>query len=193
MSSTVVLNVDDKKVLSTELDYNGLVWLYNDFKRKNNRIPRTDEGLARNNLPQIRIVKKLLKTNNITYNDFCLQFGAVSNIRTESKEDYDFFVERFKKVCSELGKTLLDSELIKNTYGLPSAGWLVKYCPSKDVKTYGDFVIWCGLKSNSRKLDKEYVAQKLIQLEKDLGRPIKRSDIKTDKVGFSSIDRKSVV
>lgn len=187
MGNVTVLNVDGKKIKSIDLKYSNLVWLYNDFKRNNGRIPRSYEGLAKNNLPQFRITKKLLEENNITYNDFCLQFGVVSNVRTENKEDYNSYVEKFKKVCDKLERTLGSTELTENTYGLPGVNWLIKYCPSEDVKTYDDFVRWCGLKSNKRKLDKEYVANRLIQLEKDLGRPIKRSDIKTDKVGFSSI------
>lgn len=186
MSRATILNVDGKKVLSTELDYDSLVWLYNDFKRKNNRIPRLDEGLAKNNLPQCRIVKKLIEEKGITYNDFCLQFGAVSHIRTES-DDYEYFVTKFKEVCVKLNRTLRSNELTKNHYGLPNVNWFIKYCPDEDVKTYDDFVKWCGLKSNKRKLDKEYVSHKLKELEKDLGRPIKRNDIKSDTVGFSSI------
>lgn len=186
MSNVTVLNVDGRKIKSIDLKYSDLVWLYNDFKRKYGRIPKISEGLAKNNLPQYRIIRKILKENNITYNDFCLQFGAVSHIRTENKEDYNFYVKRFKNVCDKLGRTLFSTELVENVYGLPSVGWLVKYCPSENVKTYNDFVKWCGLKSNTN-FDKEYVSNTLIQLEKDLGRPIKQSDIKTDTIGFSMI------
>ena len=98
-------------------------------------------------MPQGRIINRVIAEKGITYNDFLLQFGKVSHVRTESK-NYDIYVQRFKEVCNKLGRTLRGNELTNNEYGLPNQGWLIKNCPDKNVKSYDDFVKWCGFESN---------------------------------------------
>lgn len=186
MGNAVYLNVNGKQILSTSVTYEDLIWLYNDFYKRNNRFPRTNEGLAKNNLPQQRIIKRVLEENGITYNDFMLQFGEVKHIRADIK-NYEFYIKRFKEVSDKLGRALLSGELTNNTYGLPSASWLAKNCPDKSVATYDDFVQWLGYKSNKLHKDVLYVTNKLIELEEQLGRPITKYDITLDNVGFSEI------
>lgn len=186
MSTAVYLDVDGIKKKSTEITYEDLVWLYWNFINKHNRVPTTSEGLSKNNLPQQRIIKKILETNNITMNDFLNQFGKVSHVRTESK-DYDFFVKRFKEESIKKGRALNQSELINNSFGLPNSQWFVKYCPSSEVNTYDDFVQWCGFHSNKQKRDTKEIIQSLSNFEKALGRPITRQDISKDTIGFSMI------
>jgi len=48
-------------------------------------------------------------------------------------------------------------------------------------------VRWCGYESNKLKKEKEDIANTLINLEKELGRPILREDISLEKTGFSMI------
>jgi hypothetical protein len=186
MGNAVYLDVNGKQILSTDVTYQDLVWLYTDFKEKHGRLPRTSEGLAKNNLPQQRIIKRVLENIGITYNDFMLQFGKIQHIRADIK-NYDFYIKRFKDVSDKLGRALLSGELINNTYGLPSASWLAKNCPDKSVVTYDDFVKWLGYESNKLQKNDEDVANKLIALEKQLGRPITRNDITLENVGFSNI------
>jgi hypothetical protein len=186
MGKAVYLNVMDKKVLATKITYEDLIWLYNNFKETYGRLPTTNDGKAKYNMPQQRIIKRVLVENNITFNDFMLQFGKVNHVRTESK-DYDLFVDKFKKICNENDKALLQKELTNNKYGLPNVSWFIKYCPDDNVKSYDDFISWCGFESNKLKKDDELVAQKLLQLEKDLGRPINRYDITLENVGFTPI------
>lgn len=186
MGNAVYLNVNGNKVLSTKITYNDLIWLYDNFKNTYGKLPTTNDGKAKYNMPQQRIIKRVLEDNDVTFNDFMLQFGKVNHVRTESK-DYELFLERYKTICSDVGCALNTQELTNNAFGLPSANWFIKYCPEKAVKSYDDFVLWCGFKSNKLKMDDGEIAGKLIKLEEDLGRPIIRSDITLDKVGFSMI------
>lgn len=186
MGKPVKLKVGEKEVLSTKVTYEDLVILYNQFIDTYGEVPVYSKCDSKHNMPQGRIITRVLKGSNITYNDFMLQFGKVSHVRTESK-DYDFYVKRFKEVSDHIGHALCGNELMNNKYGLPNSTWFVKYCPDKSVKKYDDFVCWCGYESNKLKKEKEDIANTLINLEKELGRPILREDISLEKTGFSMI------
>lgn len=142
------------------------------------------ECTLENNLPQQRTVSKLLKKNDLTYNDFLLQFGKTFHVRSSS-ENYDFYVHRFVDICKEIGRSLNRKELTNNSYGLPNANFFIKYCPSTSVKTYTDFVKWCGLIPSVKYFDKEMVGQNLIKLENDLQRPLRVIDVIPNNCGFS--------
>ena len=60
---------------------------------------------------------------------------------------------------------------------LPSASWLAENCPDDNVKSYDDFVKWCGYESNKLIKDDKQVANALVELEKKLGRHITNEDI----------------
>ena len=109
------LNVDGKKVLTTEITYEDLVMLYKQYIEKFNEVPVFSKCTLKNNMPQGRIINKIISNKGITYNDFLLQFGKVSHVRTESK-DYDYYVNRFIKLCSD--HVLKIQDLINNEYGL---------------------------------------------------------------------------
>lgn len=183
---SALLNINGAVKNATQITYDDLVILYTQFIEKYGHVPTTAEGLSKYNLPQGRIVKKILEKNNITNNDFLNQFGKVSHVRTESK-DYTYFLERYKEICQKLGFTLRIKDLTNNEYGLPSADWFVKYCPDKDIKTYSQFVNWVGFQPNSSKQDKFQVSIALKEMEKKLNRPIKQTDITTNNIGFSMI------
>ena len=168
------LNVDGKKVLTTEITYEDLVMLYKQYIEKFNEVPVFSKCTLKNNMPQGRIINKIISNKGITYNDFLLQFGKVSHVRTESK-DYDYYVNRFIKLCSD--HVLKIQDLINNEYGLPNANWFIKYCPDKNVKTYNDFIKWCGLKENNQAFDKNYISDCLVKLQNELQRPITQKDI----------------
>lgn len=178
------LNVDGKKVLTTEITYEDLVMLYKQYIEKFNEVPVFSKCTLKNNMPQGRIINKIISNKGITYNDFLLQFGKVSHVRTESK-DYDYYVNRFIKLCSD--HVLKIQDLINNEYGLPNANWFIKYCPDKNVKTYNDFIKWCGLKENDQAFDKNYISDCLVKLQNELQRPITQKDITKKSVGFSMI------
>lgn len=181
----VRLKIGDNEKLSTKITYEDLIVLYKQFIYRYGEVPVYSKCDLRHNMPQGRIVNRILKENNITYNDFLLQFGKVSHVRTESM-DYDIYVQRYKEISDKIGRALKETELINNKYGLPSSGWFVKYCPCDSVKTFVDFVRWCGYDVHYS-LTKEFVSQKLIELENRLGRPILREDITENNIGFSTI------
>lgn len=180
-----MLKVGDKEVKSTNITYDDLIILYKQFIDTYGDVPIYSKCDSKHNMPQGRIITRVLKENNVTYNDFLLQFGKVSYVRTESK-DYDLYVKKYVKLSKERGSYIQSVELYNNHLGLPNPTWFIKYCPDKNVKSFTDFVKWCGLDIHYA-LSKEYVSEKLIELEKQLGRPIIKDDIKYDKVGFSEI------
>lgn len=178
------LNIDGKKVLTTEITYEHLVWLYKQYIKNFNEVPVFSKCTLKNNMPQGRIINKILSEKGIAYNDFLLQFGKVSHVRTESK-NYDYYVDKFKKIYTDC--VLRIQDLINNQYGLPNANWFIKYCPDKNVKTYSDFIKWCGFKENNQAFDKNYISNRLIKLQNELQRPITQKDITKKSVGFSMI------
>lgn len=186
MGQPKYLDVDGRQVLTTKVTYEDLVILYNQYIDTYGEVPIYSKCDTKHNMPQGRIINRVIADKGITYNDFLLQFGKVSHVRTESK-NYDVYVKRFKEVSDKLGHAIIQKELLNNSYGLPNPNWFVKYCPDENVKTYDDFVQWCGYESNKLEKDKEFVANTLINLEKELSRPIIRNDISLEKTGFSMI------
>lgn len=121
-STNLYLNIADRKVRTIDIDYNDLVILYRQYIEKYGDVPKTRDCVFKNNLPQQRIVNKVLKEHGITYNDFLAQFGKYSHVRTNRVDKYDFYVQRFKDVCKEKGRTLTSPELTNNKFGLPNVG-----------------------------------------------------------------------
>lgn len=185
MGKAVYLDVSDRKVLATQVTYEDLIILYNTYIEKYGEVPLFAKCDSKHNMPQGRIINKVLADSNVTYNDFVNMFGKVKHVRTESK-DYDLYVQKYKDKSIELGHYLSQEELTNNLYGLPGNSWFVKHCPDKNVKTFSDFVNWCGFDSHYG-ISKEYVSEKLINLEKELGRHITGDDITVENVGFTGI------
>lgn len=185
MGTPVKLKVGNKEVTSTEVTYEDLVILYQQYIDTYNEVPVYSKCDSKHNMPQGRIITHVLKENNVTYNDFLLQFGKVSHVRTESK-DYQLYVDKYIKCSKDKGSYIAYNELQNNTLGLPSASWFVKYCPDKTVNTFEKFVQWCGLET-IHKFTKEEVSEKLLELQNKLGRPLRNYDITPENVGFSTI------
>ena len=70
----VLLNVVGRKIKATEITYDDLVILYRQFVNKYGVVPTYVLCDSKHNMPQGRIITRLLKENKITYNDFILQF-----------------------------------------------------------------------------------------------------------------------
>ena len=182
-----VLNVAGSYKKSIDLTYDDIIVLYNEYIDKHGAAPTGADCLSKNNLPQMRIINKILHDANVTYNDFLNSLGKYSHVRTESN-DYFKFVNRFKDVARMTGRVPRLADLQNNTYGLPSASWFVKHCPDKYVASYDAFVEWCGYESNKlKKWSKDEVASALRALEEKLNRPLSRADINASTVGFSMI------
>lgn len=185
--SATELNINGRTVISTDVSLDDLIWLYNDFTEKNGRAPKFSECIAKNNLPQSRIINKILKENGIIYKDFLAKFGKFSKVRTYKTVDYQMMVDKFIDVCNKEGRTLTQADLTCNQYGLPGESWFIKYCPDSRVNTFTDFLDYCGLKSCKHIWTKEEVAKVLIDYELKLGRPIIKEDIKSENTCFSLI------
>lgn len=171
---------------SRDLTLDDLKILFNQFKKQTGKLPILQDCISRNNLPQPKIIKNILLENNVDYQDFYNSLGKYSHLRTESK-DFTYFFNKYMNICNETGRALMIKELVNNTYGLPSATWFVDNCPDSKIKSYDDFVTWCGFPSNKLKNDDEWVAKKLIELDKRLNRPIKSTDLTARNIGFSMI------
>lgn len=184
---TYLYDVKGIQKTKSELTYDDLVTLFQQYIDIHHEFPVQNDCYGRNNLPHGRIIKKILDNNNVTWNTFCNGFGKYKHVRTEENEKYDEYVEKYKQVSNSAGHALKMSELVNNTYGLPSAKWLVENCPSKQVVYFDDFVKWCGFDSNKLKIDDSIIKQKLIKLDNSLNREITYEDISTDKIGFSTI------
>ena len=180
-----VLNVNGKEISSNELTYDDLVWLYNDYIKNNDSVPTTKNCKLANNLPAPKIVMNILKENDITYKDFIFQFGKSQNVRMTNVDEYDYYLDKLKKICDSIGRCLTINELVD--YGLPSSSWFVKYCPDKTVKKFSDFVNYLDLESAKHIWTKEELSSVLIEYEKKVNRPITRSDFMSDKLGVSMI------
>ena len=157
-----ILNINGVKKKSSELSLDDLIILYREYEDKYGKLPTMRDAKSKYNLPQQRVINRVLKENNVTYKEFMNNLGKVKHVRTESN-DYDLFLNKYKKECEKLGRALLSSELINNNLGLPSVKWFIKNCPDKTVKTYDDFVRMCGYQSNKKIMDKEDVSLALIE------------------------------
>lgn len=176
-------DVNGIKKLGSELSYNDVKLLYSEYYKTYGEYPNYSRQKIEYNVPHNKILARVLKEKGITLNDFQNEFNVSVHVRSDPN-NYDLYLDRYIKVCSE-NEVLGFKELSHNTYGLPTAGFFVKYCPDKSVKTYWDFVRWCGF--DTFKKDKDDVIKALIDLESKLGRAIRMCDITTESVGFSPI------
>lgn len=180
------LYVEGTPIPSTKLDFEDLLWLTADFVKKNGRMPITPEYVAANNLPQPRILKRLLRGSGISYIEYCGYFGKTDHARADIDE-YGLYVDRFKRLCRERGRAIRSAELCNIDNLLPCAKWLVTNCPNKNVKSYNDFIKWCGFMPSKHVFTQDEVISALQAKHKELGRQLYSSDISTPKIGFSSI------
>lgn len=182
---SVKLKVGEKEVISTNITYEDLIVLYQQYIDTYGKVPVFSNCDLKHNMPQGRIITRILKENNVTYNDFLLKFGKVSHVRTESK-DYNFYVKRYIELSNERGTYLNQNELTNNNLGLPGCNWFVKHCPDKNVHTFADFVHWCGF-NTFHVWTKDEVSTALKELEIKLDKALVRDDITPENVGFSMI------
>lgn len=182
----VVLKVDGRTVKSTDITFDDLLWLFSDYTKRHGEVPTQDKCLAKNNLPQGRIVRRVLSEAGVSFNDFMNMLGKTSHVRTES-DDFEKYFHRYMLVAEKLGRAPKLAELKNNSFGLPSASWFISRCPDKHIRSYSDFISWCGLKPTKKVWSKEEVVLVLSELQEKIGRPITRYDICKDTTGFSMI------
>ena len=93
---------------------------------------------------------------------------------TMYKEKYDDVVKRYI-IESEKNGSYLKSNEVGKIENLPDYRWFIYNCPDKNVKTWKDFVRWCGffIAGTSTKED---TIKFIYRMEKELGRPLKLED-----------------
>lgn len=96
--------------------------------------------------------------------------------------EYNKNVDEYKRQSKIKGKPITGKELPK--YNLPCVKTFIKYCPDSKVKSWNDFVIWCGLNPTNM-ISKEQASQLLIKLDRRLDRPIIRKDLTLNNAGIS--------
>lgn len=63
-------------------------------------------------------------------------------------------------------------------FNLPDARWYVKYCPDNSVTKWSEFVDWCGFIAKGKTPSKEKVVKLILQLQKELDRPLMYDDFR---------------
>ena len=81
MPAIINLRVGDRTVKATEVTYDDLLLLYKQFIAQHGHVPTTKECVGKNNLPQQRIVNRVLKEKRVTYKDFVALFGKLGHVR----------------------------------------------------------------------------------------------------------------
>lgn len=111
----VILKVGDKEVLSTEITYDDLVVLYRQFIETYNIAPKSRFCDLAHNMPQRRIINRVLQTYNITHDEFVKQFDFDPIIQKKPyKHDKQLAIE---KQC-EYYKTQFPITISDITYSL---------------------------------------------------------------------------
>lgn len=172
---------------SSELSYDDLIFLSDQFYNTNKNITKKDYK-SENNLPCIDMVLKILNNQGMSYMDFIDRYKNIKNRKKiYNPELYNVYVNKYKDISNKRSKPLTTKELYANN--LPTSQWFIKHCPDPNVNNWADFVQWCGFISSNNcgvKInDKDFVIDKLYMLEKKLGRPIQLRDITRRNIGFS--------
>ena len=79
MGKAIYLDVADRKVLTTQITYDDLVILYKQYIEKYGEVPTFSKCNSKHNMPQGRIINRVISEKGITYNDFLLQFGITTS------------------------------------------------------------------------------------------------------------------
>ena len=103
---------------------------------------------------------------------------ATAKQRKFNIEDYDYYVREYIKKSEEFGNPIPHSKLRKEPFNLPDARWYVKNCPNESVKTWADFVDWCGFVVKGKNPTKEKVIKLIYKLQNELDRPLIYDDFR---------------
>lgn len=113
MAKGCYLDVSGKKILTTEITYDDLIILYKQYIDTYGEVPNYKFCDMKHNMPQGRIITKILNDHNITRNEFLKQFGIITRLKD--------------KTINSIIKNIIDSfpfETSENIY----------YLISKDIK-----------------------------------------------------------
>ena len=180
-SLDLVLN--NKIISIKDVSLNDLYELVQIYVDKNNHYPTVIDFNNSNNLPCWETASKLLKKNNISIKEFFEEPDDINRKRTARAqvEFYDKYVDIFKQEFIKNGYINGD-DLRNNNLGIPTPQWLVNHCPDKKVKTYNQFIEWCGFKPNVN-ISKQKAIEIIYEMQLKLTRPICAEDFKNPQEG----------
>ena len=132
-----VLNINGEEVSSTNISYQDLVFLVNEFIKNNNYAPRDKDFKLTNNLPSSQTLYKILKENSISCFDFWSQFGTdtrryISNLIPNVAE----WMIQYIDGGYEVAKNILANDNHKIKFICPLCGNKVSRSPNY-VHKYG--------------------------------------------------------
>lgn len=183
--SNLSLKYNVNGVLKTgfEITYDDCVVLYTQFIEKHNHYPKQREQTVANNVPHSKVLQRVLSEKKLLLSDWQVQFGKTGVVRSDPCF-YNVYLERYKQKCNQLGRALKMEEL-SNIQDLPNCNFFVRYCPDSTVKTYDEFVLWCGYKSNKGKSVDE-VIEIIYQMQEEKDSPLTLNDFRHNKYGISA-------
>lgn len=94
-------------------------------------------------------------------------------------EKYEDYVREYIRKSEEQNKHISSSKL--RYFDLPDSRWFIKHCPDKNVKTYTDFVAWCGIIPHygmKHNLSKAEAIRCIYKMQEDLDRPLQYDDFR---------------
>lgn len=177
------LLVNGKYITANKIILDDLNSLVANFKIEHGHMPNIIEFSNKNNLPCWETASKILKSNNINTKEFFEAPDKINRLRNPRPQVdyYNKYIEIFKNEF--ISKEYINAgDLSNNTVELPTASWLVKYCPDKNVKTYSQFLEWCGFKPYVN-ISKEVATEIIYNMQSKLDRPISGEDFNNPKVG----------
>lgn len=182
-------NVNGVLKTGFEITYNDCVILYTQFMEKHNHYPKQKEQTIANNVPHSKILQRVLSEKNLLLSDWQIQFGKTGVVRSDPCF-YNVYLERYKQKCNQLGRALKQEEL-SNIQDLPNNQFFVRYCPDSTVKTYDEFVLWCGYKSNKLEKSIDEVIEIIYQMQEEKDIPLTSADFrnKNSRISMALINR----
>lgn len=177
----------DKFVESKYLTLNMLYELFDIFKISNNCIAKNKDYNLKNNLPSWVTMSKIINDGGITLHQFFKNVGRADSPKA-SRKDFKRYLEIYKNECNNIKRTMFSFEVDMHEL-LPSASWFPKHCGDVNVKTYNDFVIWCGLRPFAN-IPKDLAIELILKMQSKLDRPLNATDFnnpKDDEIGIRTI------
>ena len=107
-------------------------------------------------------------------------------------EKYNYYVDEYIRKSKEIGKPISNLNLRKPEFNLPDSRWYVKNCKDNSVKTWADFISWCGFPSRNHRLSKEETIRLIYEMRNNLNRPLMYDDFRgvdCNKPSIESINR----
>jgi len=169
----------------TDMVVRQLEEIWKKYYDENGRYPNSVDCNKDSYLPTWQRVKHICGEG---FYDFYVKYTKVDRLKGKG---YDFYCEKFKRICGEIGRTLTTSDLFYNNFELPTARWLVKHCPDDNIRDYNQFINYLELKPYYG-VSKEYAISMIRKKRKEVDRNLMVKDFADpsgNEVGIGTITR----